>query len=76
MLRQEMEINSDGCIRCGMHTKQIWKQTKQTQLMIIGVVEGYINLHFHADGVMLMLVLEYRGDLIHATGVITSAKYL
>ena len=49
--------------------------------MILGMVEGFINVHAHADGFLcnaivfawvLMMVRELEHRWAHATGVITS----
>ena len=58
-------------------------QIREKRLIIIWVVEGYINLHAHANGVMLHVIacwsiseVEHRGALAHDTGVIASLKHL
>ena len=37
-------------LECGMHTQQRQQQTRQRQLMMMGVAKDFRNLNVHADG--------------------------
>ena len=47
---------SDGRIICGRNRQQIQSQTKQRQLIMIGVIEGYTNLYAYELFILFYLV--------------------